>query len=110
WFADVRPGHHDLELGAALDQKGPGVLPDITGLGRERLPAHVRRLPAARWTARRPTGSPAPVPGRDPSVHAGVPGMRLRHHSGHADRRPGDPGLRRGRRIGGVTLADGVAV
>ena len=42
----------------------PRLLGDLARLGRERVPAHLRRLPAARRPARRPVRPPAPVPRR----------------------------------------------
>ena len=41
-----------------------GFSADLARLGRERLPADVRRLPAARRAARRPVRPPPAVPGR----------------------------------------------
>ena len=49
---------------------GSRLLADLARLGRERLPAHVRRLPAARRPARRPLRPAAAVPDRDRALHA----------------------------------------
>ena len=43
---------------------GPRLLRDFARLGGERIPAHVRRLPAARRPARRPVRPPPAVPHR----------------------------------------------
>ena len=49
-----------------------GFSADLARVGRERLPADVRRLPAARRPARRPVRPPAAVPGRHHALHGRV--------------------------------------
>ena len=61
---DDRARHDDRERRAAVDPGGPRLHGDLARLGRERLPAHLRRLPAARRPARRPLRPPAAVPDR----------------------------------------------
>ena len=46
---------------AALDPRGPRLLGDLARVGRERLPADVRRVPPARRQARRPLRAPTAV-------------------------------------------------
>ena len=61
---DDRARHDHRERRAALDPAGPRFLRVLAGLGGQRLPAHLRRLPAARRPARRPVRPPAAVPDR----------------------------------------------
>ena len=79
-------------------------------MGRQRVHAHVRRLSAARRAARRPFRSPAPVRRRHPAVHGGVAGLRAFDGEGHARRGARGSGIRRRDRVGGVAVADRVAV
>ena len=65
-------------------------------LGRERLRAHLRRLPAARRANGGPAGTPARLHRRTPPRRRGLARRRLRRHRGSADRRPRRPGPRRG--------------
>ena len=57
---------------------GSRLLRDVARLGRERLPAHLRRLPAARRPARRPLRPPAAVPDRHRALHARLARLRAR--------------------------------
>ena len=45
---DDRAGRHDRERRPSLDPGRPRLLADVAGLGRERVPAHLRRLPPPR--------------------------------------------------------------
>ena len=78
---DDRARHDDRERRAALDPRGPRLLRDVARVGRERLPAHVRRLPAARRPARRPLRPPPAVPRRDRAVHRRLARLRPVAHS-----------------------------
>ena len=60
----------------------PRFLPGQPLLGRQRLRAHLRRLPAARRAARRPARPPARVHGRADPVRARLARRRLRRASG----------------------------
>ena len=59
---DDRPRRDDRRRRAAVDPRGPRLLGDVARVGRERVPAHVRRLPPARRPVRRPLRAPAAVP------------------------------------------------
>ena len=61
---DDRPRHDHRERRAAVDPRGPRLLRELARVGRERVPADLRRVPAARRTARRPLRAPAAVPRR----------------------------------------------
>ena len=87
-----------------------GLLGDVARLGRERLPADVRRLPVARRPARRPVRPSAAVHRRHRPVHGRVARMRARDLAGGADRRAGGAGTRRRRRVRRRALADRDAV
>src|SRR2546423_1885165 len=76
-LADDRAGHDDRERRAALDQERSRLLRDVARVGRERLSAHVRRLPPARRAGRRPARPPAALPGREHPLH---PGLARRRH------------------------------
>src|ERR1041385_1720053 len=52
--ADDRARHHDRERRAAFDPGQPRLHRERAGVGRQRLHAHLRRLPAARRAPRRP--------------------------------------------------------
>ena len=75
-------------------------------MGRERVSAHLRRVPAARRTARRPLRAPAPLHRRDRALHGGVARVRARRLAGVLDRRTGRAGSRRRGRLGCRSLAD----
>ena len=66
---DDRARHDDRERRAAVDQGRPRVLRDVARMGRQRLPAHLRRLPPARRAARRPLRPPPAVPDRHRALH-----------------------------------------
>ena len=97
----------DRERRAAVDPGRPRLLRDLAGLGRQRLPAHLRRLPAARRPARRPLRPPAPVPDRHrrssrwPRSPAGSPTRRCSLVAARARAGP-----RRRDRLGRLALAD----
>ena len=75
-------------------------------MGRERLPAHVRRLPAPRRAARRPLRPPAAVPDRDHALHRRLRRLRARDLAGVPDRGARRPGPRRCDRLGRLAVAD----
>ena len=71
------------------------------GLGRQRLHAHLRRLPAARRAARRPLRAAAPVHDRHRPVQPRLARLRPGERAAAAGHRPGGPGHRRRDRRGG---------
>ncbi len=75
-------------------------------MGRERVPAHVRRLPAPRRPARRPLRAPPPLPRRDRPLHACVARVRHGAVTGVPDRGARRAGAGRGGRLRGRPLAD----
>ena len=80
--------------------------PRLARLGRERLPADLRRLPAARRAARRPARPPAALPARHRALHRRLAGLRPRDLAGVPDRGPRGAGARRGGRLRRRPLAD----
>ena len=90
----------------AVDPRGPRVLGDVVGMGRECVSAHLRRVPAARRTARRPLRAPAPLHRRDRALHGRFARVRARRLAGCVDRRTGRAGSRRRGRLGCRSLAD----
>ena len=107
---DDRARHDDRERRAAVDPRRPAVHRDLAGLGGQRLPADLRRLPAARRAAGRPLRPSAAVPARHRAVHAGVAGLRAGHLAGAADRRARGAGPGRRGGLGGRAVADHEAV
>ena len=103
---DDRARRDDRGRRAAVDPRGSRLLGDVARLGRQRVPAHLRRLPAARRPARRPLRPPAPLPGRDRALHRRLARVRPREDAGVPDRRAGGAGARRRDRLGGRALAD----
>ena len=95
---------------AALDPRGSRVLGGVARVGRERLPADLRRLPAPGRPARRHLRPPADVSGRDRAVHARVGRLWARDLAGAPDRRAGGAGRRRSDRLGRRALAHHHAV
>ena len=85
--ADDRPRLDDRERRAALDQGRPRLLVDLARVGRERLPADVRRLPPARRAPRRPLRPAPAVPDRHHALHGRVAGLRPLDDAGPADQR-----------------------
>ncbi len=75
-------------------------------MGRQRIPAHVRRLPAARRAPRRPVRPTPPVPGGRLAVHDRLDRVRPVDGQGAPDRRARRPGSRRRGRLGRRALAD----
>ena len=107
---DDRARRDDRERRAAVDPGRPRLLRDVARLGRERLPAHVRRLPAARRPAGRPLRAPAAVPDRHRALHGRLARLRPRRLAGAPRRRARRAGARRRDRLGGRALADDDAV
>ena len=100
---------------AAVDPRRPRLQRDDAGLGRQRLPAHLRRLPPPRRPARRPVRPSPRLPGRHRRLHRRLarlrPGDRASaardraRRAGHRRRdrrrgraRPADAPVHRGRR------------
>ncbi len=79
----------------------PALLARQPLVGRQRLHAHVRRLPAARRPARRPARAQAHVHARPGPLLARLARRRPRPVGGVADRRARRPGPRRGDRLAG---------
>ena len=96
----------DRERGAPVDPHGSRVLGDLAGLGRQRVPAHVRRVPAPGRPARRPLRPPEDVPDRPRALHRGVACLRARDVRGGPRDRSGRAGDRRRRRVGCIAVAD----
>ena len=90
----------------AVDPGGSRLQRDVARVGGQRIPAHVRRLPAARRPARRPLRPPAALPARDRALHAGLGRLRACRLAGSPDRGEGRPGCRRSGGLGGRALAD----
>ena len=101
-----RPRLDDRERRAPLDTGRPRLLGGVAGLGGQRLPPHLRRLPAARRTAGRPVRAPPVVPVRARAVHRHVARVRAGRLAGVPGRSAGAPGLRRRDRVGGRAVAD----
>ena len=72
-----------------------GFSSDLARMGRERLSADLRRLPAPRRAARRSLRPPAPVPDRDRALHARFARVRPLEQPGSADRGARGAGPRR---------------
>ena len=82
------------------------LLGDLARVGRERLPAHLRRLPAARRAARRPVRPPAAVPRGIALFTLASLACGLADSKGLLIARAGGAGARRRDRLGGRALAD----
>ena len=82
----------DRQRRAAVDRRAPALLPRRPLLGRQRLHADVRRLPAARRPDGRPAGATPDVHARPGGVLARLAGRRPRAVRDVADRRPRGPG------------------
>ncbi len=87
--------HLDRQRRAAVDPPRPALLGPEPAVGPERLPAHLRRLPAARRPRRRPARPPPHARRRHRAVRALLAGRRPGRQRGHADRGPPRPGSRR---------------
>src|ERR671917_2657474 len=103
--SDDRPGHDDRERRSAVDQGGSRLLRDRARLGRERVPAYVRRLSPARRPVGRPLWVPPAVSGRDHALHAGLAWLRPGELAGISGRGAGGAGARRRGRFGGGAIA-----
>ena len=90
---------------AALDQGRPRLLRHVPRVGGERVPAHVRRLSAARRPARRPVRPAPPLPDRNLRVHGRVPRLRALDLAGNARRLARSAGARRCGRIRRLAVA-----
>ena len=90
-----RPRRLDRERRAAVDRPRPRLLTGEPLVGRQRLHADVRRLPAARRPHGRPARPAAAVPRRSRAVLARVAGRRPLPDRGPADRLARGPGPRR---------------
>ena len=99
-----RPRRLDRQRRPADDRQLARDRPGEPLLGGQRLRAHLRRLPAARWTPRRPARSKACVHGRSDPLRPRLARRRLRPVRRRADRRPGGPGPRRGDPLAGRAL------
>ena len=90
--ADDRARLDDRECRPAVHQTGPAVQRRLAGVGRQCLPADLRRLPAARRAAGRSVRPSAPVPGGHRGLHPGLAGVRavvLADRTGDRARRAG---------------------
>src|ERR1700730_3118066 len=82
----------DRERGAPVDRRPPALLPRRPLVGRERLHAHVRWVPATGRTPRRPPRAQADVHDRPGRLLARVAGRGPGAIRGVADRRAGGSG------------------
>ena len=90
-----RARHRDRERRTSLDSDRSRLLPAEPPVGPQRLRARLRRVPAARWTHRRPARPAADLRRGDDSLHVRLAPLRPRVERRIADRRPRDPGSRR---------------
>ena len=90
-----RPRRVDRQRRAALDRHRARLLPGRPVVGRQRLHAHVRRLPAARRAHGRPARPPAHVHRRPDPVRRRLACRRPRPERRLVDRRARRPGPRR---------------
>ena len=100
-----RPRRLDRQRRAALDRARPAVLPGEPLVGRQRLHARLRRLPAARRAHGRPPRPPPHVHRRPRPLRARLAGRRPGQDRGPADRRPRRPGPRRRAALAGRAVA-----
>src|ERR1700730_3571607 len=91
----------DRERGAPVDRRPPALLPRRPLVGRERLHAHVRWIPPAGRTPRRPPRVQAEGPDRPGRLLGRVAGRRPRPVRAMAARRARGPGPRRRDRLAG---------
>ena len=103
---DDRPRHDDRERRIAVDQGGSRLLGNLPRVGRQRLPPHIRWVPAPRGTARRPFRPPQALPHRADVVHRRVVGVWCGAVTGDADCRASRAGTRRGGRRRRRPVAD----
>ncbi len=104
---DGRARRDDRQRRPAVDPRRPRLFRGRPGLGRQRLHAHLRRLPPARRPARRPLRAAAPVHDRHRPVQPGLARLRPVERAAAAGHRPGGAGhRRRDRRGGGAGAAD----
>ena len=102
---DDRAGRDDRERRPAVDPRRPRLLGDLARVGGQRLPADLRRLPAAGRPARRPLRPEADVPDRHRPLHRRVGRVRPVGHPGAARRLAGGAGARRRAGVRGGALA-----
>ena len=106
--ADGGARRHHRHRRAALDPRRPRLQRDDAGLGRQRLPAHLRRLPSARRPARRPIRPPARLHRRHRRLHRRLARLRRGERAAAAGGGASSPGhRRRDRRVGRAGAADG---
>ena len=96
----------DRERRPTVDPSRPRFHRDLARLGRERLSAHLRRLPSPRRPARRPLRPPPPLPDRPHDLHPRLARLRPGDLAGVPHRGAGGAGLRRRDRLGGRALVD----
>ncbi len=89
------PRRHDRQSGAADPRRRAARRGRGTPVGRRRLHAHVRRVPAAGRCAGRPRRGAADVPRRPGAVRRRVAGVRARTVDRRGRRRARRPGFRR---------------
>jgi hypothetical protein len=95
----------DRQRRAAVDRQRPAVLPGRPLVGRQRLHALLRRLPAARRPHGRPDRPPPPVRRRARRLRSRLARRRARHFIRHADRRARGAGYRRRDALPGGAVA-----
>ena len=89
------PRHLDRQRRAAGHPLLARLLRHRPAVGRQRLHAHLRRLPDACRPRHRPPPPPPGLPGRRLAVLGRLARLRARRQPGRPRRRPRDPGLRR---------------
>ena len=104
----ARPEHRERR--AALHPYRPRLLAGLAGLGGERLPAHLRRLPAPVRPARRPARQPPGLPRRRGLLHDRLRRVRPGAQRVVPRRRPRGPGSGRSHRLRRRPRADHGAV
>ena len=90
----------------AVHPDRPRLLPGRARLGGQRLPADLRRLPAAVRSPRRPARQQAGLPGRGRVVHGRLGRVRVGSIRRAARHRSCRPGPRRRRGLGGCAGPD----
>ena len=103
--ADDRARHDHRERGAALDPGRP-VFRQVAGLGGQCVPAHLRRVPAARRAPWRPFRPAPAVSARHYAVLACIAFLRHGELAGIADRGARGPRARRRSRDRGRAFLD----
>ena len=87
-------GRHDRQRRPAAHRGRPPLLRERPLLGAQRLPPHLRRVPAARGPSGGPHRAPPDLPGRHRDLLGQLAPRWVRRHRLHAPGGPGGPGSR----------------